>query len=85
MPFKIQQSTIDKIFNIIKSHNIINKSDLVEESKIHSYSVDKVLDILEKDGKIIIAKYQSFVGNKVVTQSYDIKYIGDKKEDDNKK
>lgn len=79
MPFKTQQSTIDKILKIVKEHGVISKTELIEKSKVHSYSIDKILNILIKEGEIIVAKYQSFIGDKVVTQSFDIKYIGEKK------
>ena len=75
MPAYIQPDTIKKIENIIKTHKEISKSELITESKVNGQHLDKILKLLDDRGIIIIAKFETFNGDKVVTQAFDIKWV----------
>jgi predicted transcriptional regulator len=77
MPSKIQDKTIKKVEDIIKKEKLLNKSKLIQLSNVGSKYIDDILDILSKQGKVLIAKHEIF-NQKGDLQVYacDIKWTG---------
>lgn len=69
---------IKEVEQVIKNKKEISITDLFRCLSINRNFLDQILETLVKQGKIIIAKYQGFVGNKVVNHSVEIKWIGGK-------
>lgn len=66
----------EQISKIIKSHKAICISDLIKESSIQLYTLNKLLDDLCLEGHIRIAKTQSFDNNnKVINQHVEIRWV----------
>ena len=70
------EDTLNKVRNIIKTEREINKKNLIKKSGVHSKYLDDILDILSNKGLVIVAKTESFLGNKKVVQSVNIKWVG---------
>lgn len=52
----IQKKTLDKVEEFIKKNKVVNHSTVQRNTKLHSYSLDKALKILEDEGKITVEK-----------------------------
>jgi len=71
----IKENSFEEVERILKRDEEVNKSQIINELGIHSYTLDNILKKLEDDGKILIAKTQTINDDKVVTQSINIKWI----------
>jgi len=63
----------ERILDILKQQKEINITNLLKLSKMDVPHLNKVLKELEEQGKIIIAKVETFKGNKKIVQAKYIK------------
>jgi predicted transcriptional regulator len=70
----IQPKTIKKVEDVIRKAKEINKTNLIKESGIHSWYLDRILDDLEKEGKVVIVKVERVKDNKPYVVSMKIKW-----------
>ncbi len=76
MSIGIQPKTIKKVEDVIRKAKEINKTNLIKASGVHSWYLDRILDTLEKEGKVAIVKVLHELGEgKVVVVSMKIKWI----------
>lgn len=75
MPKSITEETKKKIEDFIKKNKLVTISQVTNQLQITFKSVNEVLEELKKEKKIAIARYESFSGNKVISQSVEIKWI----------
>ncbi len=70
---------IQRVLSIIKKKNTLNKSELLREAKpLTIVKLNEIIDFLEKNGFIMTAKVETFLGDKKVTQAFIIKYVKNK-------
>lgn len=72
-----EQLAIEKIENFIRDKKEVGKKEIILATKLHSNYIDRILKLLEVEGKIMTARVESFCGNKKITQSYRIKWVGE--------
>ncbi len=72
---RTNEESINEVKNLIKKHGSIQKTVLIKLTRLHSTHLDNILEELSKKGTILTAKIQTFSGDKVITQSFEIKWI----------
>lgn len=79
----IHKKTLEKIKdieNFLKKHakkESINISKIMNQFNItSSETMTRILDILGEEGKVLVGRYENIIGDKVVTQSVEVKWVG---------
>jgi len=79
MPRTIEKATIDSIEKAIKDAKEITKTDVLRQTKANFYSLNTVLDNLQKAGKIVIIKQDRVVKDKIISTTTTLKWADKRK------
>jgi predicted transcriptional regulator len=75
MTFKILDKNREAIKEYIKNNKEVSITQIYKDLNISYKTINTVLDELQLEGNIIIARYETIVGDKVITQGVDIKWV----------
>ena len=67
------------ILNEIKKVKDTNKTALLTKFKLHGDYLEDILILLQNEGQIMIARIETFKGNKKTVQAVIIKYTGNQR------
>lgn len=73
----MSDKVLEKVERIIKNKKRISKTELIKEAQVQSYYLDKVIEALKSQNKIMTAKVETYNEkiNKVIIQAYEIIWI----------
>jgi len=67
------------VLDEIKKVKDTNKTALLDKFKLHGDYLEDILTLLQNEGQIMIARVETFSGDKKIVQAVIIKYTGDRK------
>ena len=56
---RVKEGIKEEIMKYLRKKNTVNKKELLDELKVHSYHLDKILDELVNEGRILVTRVES--------------------------